>query len=65
MWPGMGIVGVGMILALIGLFALIPGAVHAVLLIALFGAMIYAFWRQFARVRGPGRSRCRAPRGSV
>ena len=54
MWPGMGIVGVGMILALIGLFALIPGAVHAVLLLALFGAMVFAFWRSFARVRGPG-----------
>ena len=53
MWPGMGIVGVGMILALIGLFGFIPGAVHAVLLIALFGATVFFFWRSFAYFRRP------------
>ncbi len=53
MWPGMGIVGLGMMLALVGLFGVIPGAVHAVILLALFGAIGFAFWRSFARFRGP------------
>ena len=53
MWPGMGIVGLGMILALVGLFGVIPGAVHAVILLALFGATGFIFWRSFARFRGP------------
>jgi len=53
MWPGMGVVGLGMILALVGLFGVIPGAVHAVILLALFGATGFVFWRSFARFRGP------------
>ena len=53
MWPGLGIIGAAMILALVGLFGIIPGAVHAVLLLAFFGALIYAFWRSFARFHHP------------
>ena len=53
MWPGLGILGVGMILALVGLFAVIPGAVHAVMLLALFGALLFAFWRSFASFHRP------------
>jgi uncharacterized protein (TIGR02302 family) len=53
MWPGLGIFGAGMILALTGAFAFIPGAVHAVLLLAFFGALLFVFWRSFARFRNP------------
>ena len=53
MWPGMGIIGVGMILALVGLFGIIPGAVHAVLLLVLFGALLFVFWRSFSPFRRP------------
>src|SRR5207302_9383637 len=53
MWPGMGIVGLGMIFALIGLFGILPGAAHAVILVVLFGAATFVFWRAFARFRGP------------
>jgi len=53
MWPGLGIIGAGMILALIGFFGIIPGAVHAVLLLAFFGSLVFAFWRSFARFRTP------------
>lgn len=54
MWPGMGVIGLGMILALVGLFGVIPGSVHAIVLLALFGAAAYVFWNSFARFRGPG-----------
>jgi len=54
MWPGIGIVGVGMIVALLGLFAIIPGYVHAVLLVILFASAGYFFWSTFSTIRGPG-----------
>src|SRR5215475_13486992 len=53
MWPGLGIIGAGMVLALVGFFGIIPGAVHAVLLLAFFGSLVFAFWRSFARFRTP------------
>src|SRR5215471_18552015 len=53
MWPGMGIVGAAMVLALVGLFTVLPGAVHAILLLFLFGAIIFAFWRSFAKFQRP------------
>jgi len=54
MWPGLGIFGAGMILALVGFFGIIPGAVHAVLLLAFFSALFVVFWRSFSRFRKPG-----------
>jgi uncharacterized protein (TIGR02302 family) len=53
MWPGMGVIGLGMTLALVGLFGVVPGAVHAIILVALFGATVFVFWRSFFRFRGP------------
>jgi len=53
MWPGLGIVGAGMILALVGFFGILPGAVHAVLLLAFFGSLLFVFWRSFVRFRTP------------
>src|SRR5215212_11214909 len=53
MWPGMGIVGLGMIVALFGLFAVMPGVVHAVLLVLLFASAGYFFWSTFAGFRQP------------
>ncbi len=63
MWPGMGIDRRWvMILALVGLFGIIPGAVHAVILLALFGGAVFVFWRSFARFRGPALGRRRPAR---
>ena len=53
MWPGVGIVGIGMIIALLGLFSIIPGYVHAILLLIFFVSAGYFFWSTFSRVRGP------------
>ena len=54
MWPGIGIVGIGMIIALLGLFSIIPGYVHAILLLIFFASAGYFFWSTFSKVRGPG-----------
>ncbi len=43
----------GMILALAGFFTVIPGWLHAVLLVLLFSTTAYALWRTLARVRTP------------
>src|SRR5262245_39592569 len=53
MWPGMGIVGLGMVIALLGLFAVMPGVLHAILLVIFFGSTGYYFWSTFSKVRGP------------
>src|SRR5262249_32863511 len=53
MWPGLGIIGAGMILALVGLFTIIPGALHAMLLLAFFGVTAYLFWQAFAPFKNP------------
>ena len=53
MWPGLGIVGIGMIIALLGLFSIIPGYIHAILLLIFFGSVGYYFWSTFHTVRGP------------
>ena len=54
MWPGMGIVGLGMILALVGLF----GVICRALFMRSFCSPCsvrpdFVFWRSFARFRGP------------
>ena len=54
MWPGMGIVGFGMIVALLSIFSVIPGYIHAVLLLIFFASAGYFFWSTFSTVRGPG-----------
>ena len=53
MWPGMGIVGAGMILALVGLFGIMPGALHALFLLMFFGVTGYVFWRAFQPLKSP------------
>ena len=53
MWPGLGIVGVGMILALVGFFLILPGWLHAILLLAFFGSLVFVFWRSFVSFRSP------------
>ncbi len=53
MWPGMGIIGIGVIVALVGLFTILPGVVHALLLIVLFGSAAYFFWKTFSPFRSP------------
>ncbi|HEX5279623.1 MAG TPA: TIGR02302 family protein [Micropepsaceae bacterium] len=53
MWPGLGIVGLGMVLALVGLFGAIPGSIHATILVALIGATLFMFWRSFSHFRAP------------
>jgi uncharacterized protein (TIGR02302 family) len=53
LWPGMGILGAGMILALVGFFSLLPGVVHALLLIAFFTVLLYALYRSFVAFRMP------------
>ena len=53
LWPGMGIIGIAMTLALVGAFTLLPGALHAVILLMLFGSLIYLFWRSFYSFKAP------------
>src|SRR4029077_6703221 len=53
MWPGMGVVGAGMILALVGLFTIMPGALHAMFLLGFFGVTAYVFWRAFTPFKSP------------
>ena len=43
-----------MIIALLGLFSIIPGYVHAILLLIFFASAGYFFWSTFSKVRGPG-----------
>src|SRR5215471_5965195 len=53
MWPGMGIIGAGMILALLNFFSILPGVAHALFLILLFGSATYFFWKTFSPFRTP------------
>jgi ABC-type microcin C transport system permease subunit YejB len=53
MWPGIGIVGIGMAIALLGLFSFVPGYIHAILLLIFFISAGYFFWSTFSQVRGP------------
>src|SRR5262245_3619159 len=50
MWPGIGIVGIGMMLALLGVFTYVPGYIHAILLLIFFGSVGYYFWSTFSTV---------------
>ena len=53
MWPGIGIVGIGMAIALLGLFSFVPGYIHAILLMIFFISAGYFFWSTFSKVRAP------------
>ncbi|HEX3486276.1 MAG TPA: TIGR02302 family protein [Micropepsaceae bacterium] len=53
MWPALGIFGAGAILALVGFFGMIPGVVHAVLLLAFFSSLLFVLWRSFSHFRSP------------
>jgi uncharacterized protein (TIGR02302 family) len=54
LWPASGIAGAFLALALLNLFAHVPVALHALLLIAAFAGAGYFLYKNFAQFRAPG-----------
>lgn len=53
LWPAMGFIGLYAVAALLGVFSGIPSLLHALLLVALFGAAGFTLWQGFDRARFP------------
>jgi uncharacterized protein (TIGR02302 family) len=53
LWPGLGLLGLYAVLALSGVFAIIPAVLHLVILAILFSVAGYFFWRDLSLVRQP------------
>jgi hypothetical protein len=54
LWPAMALTGLFLILALGDLFRLLPGWLHAILLAAFAGGIVFALGRAAWRIRPPG-----------
>ncbi|HEX3500261.1 MAG TPA: TIGR02302 family protein, partial [Stellaceae bacterium] len=54
LWPAVGLVGLFLVLALADLFRLLPGWLHAALLVAFAGATLFVLGRAAWRIRPPG-----------
>ncbi|MCX7685418.1 MAG: TIGR02302 family protein [Acetobacteraceae bacterium] len=56
LWPPLGLAGMFLAAALLGLPQLLPGAAHAALLAAVALLLAFALWRGFRRLPRPGRA---------
>ncbi|MDW8399375.1 MAG: DUF4175 family protein, partial [Acetobacteraceae bacterium] len=56
LWPPLGLAGMFLAAALLGLPQLLPGAAHAALLAAVALLLALALWRGFRRLPRPGRA---------
>ena len=54
LWPALGLLGVFLVLALLGLPSLLPGGWHMLLLAAAAGGLGFLLWRGFRDFRPPG-----------
>jgi uncharacterized protein (TIGR02302 family) len=54
LWPALALVGLFLVLALADLFRLLPGWLHAALLAAFAGALLFALFRAAVGLRPPG-----------
>jgi hypothetical protein len=57
LWPALGLLGVFLVLALLGLPALLPGGWHMLLLAAAAGGLGFLLWRGFRDFRRPATPR--------
>lgn len=54
LWPPLGVLGLGLVVALTGWLTLLPGTWHLGLLVLFLGALGWAAWRGFVGFRAPG-----------
>src|SRR5205085_10404686 len=54
LWPGIGLIGLYLVLALLGALDLLPAALRVALLFIIGGVLFRSFWLSFDPVKMPG-----------